>query len=139
MNHNTELSLRLGLAGTKILLVGGDTRPDTTARIQSSLNLAAVVHRPTRKSDASSWRFASALLAGCYSLVICARGLTRTQHGRDLHEFCRKLELPLLNCKHLPHPNIIIPAIVDARLTSPVLRRCEELKRSAVLLRGGEA
>ena len=139
MNHNPELSLRLGLADTKILLVGGDPRHEVAARIQSGLNLAAVVHRPTRKSDASSWRFASALKANCYSLVICARGLTRTQHGSDLHEFCRKLELPLLNCKRLPHPNIIIPAIVHARLTSSVLRRCEELKRSAVLLRGGEA
>ncbi len=138
MNHNTELSLRLGLAGTKILLVGGDPRHEVAARIQSSLNLAAVVHRPTRKSDASSWRFASALKAGGYSLVICARGLTRTQHGSDLHEFCRQLDLPLLDYTRLPNPNIIIPAIVHARLTSPVLRRCEELKRSARRLRGGE-
>ena len=137
MQQDQELSLRRALVGTTVLLIGGDPRPLAIERLEQGLELAAVVHRPTRKSDPSAWRFASALQAQAYGLVVCARGLTRTQHGRDLHEICRDLGLPLLNCNHIPHPNALVAGVVNARLTLSVQHRCEQLKRSASLLRGG--
>jgi hypothetical protein len=139
MQQDQELSLRHALAGTTVLLVGGDPHAPAVDRLKRELKLAAVVHRPTRKSDPSAWRFASALQAYGYGLVVCARGLTRTQHGRDLHETCRELGLPLLNCNHIPHPNTLVAGVVNARLTLPVMRRCEQLKQGGARLQGGAA
>lgn len=139
MNVHEESLIRCALVGMKLLLVGGDPRPNAVDNIETKLGLEEAIHCPTRKSDASAWRFASKLYTPRLALVVCARGLTRTQHGSDLHEWCRQLEIPLLNCNHLPHPNALIAAIATARLTSAVLRRCELLKTGVAVTIGGVA
>lgn len=139
MNVHEESLVRCALVDLKLLLVGGDPRPNAIKNIESKLGLEEAIHCPTRKSDASAWRFVSKLRTPRLALVVCARGLTRTQHGSDLHDWCRELEVPLLNCNHLPHPNALVAAIVNARLTNRVLRRCELLKAGATFASGGAA
>lgn len=139
MYVHEESSIRCALVDLKLLLVGGDPRPNAVENIERILRLEEAIHCPTRKSDASGWRFASKLRTPRLALVVCARGLTRTQHGSDLHDWCRELEIPLLNCNHLPHPNALIAAIVNARLTNAVLRRCEWLKTGVAVEIGGAA
>lgn len=125
-----ESLIRCALAGLNLLLVGGDSRPNAIENLESKLGLEEAIHCPTRKSDASARRFVSKLYTPRLALVVCARGLTRSQHGSDLHDWCRELKIPLLNCNHLPHPDALIAAIVKARLVGQVLRRCEMLKGS---------
>lgn len=139
MKVHEDPLIRRSLVDLKVLLVGGDPRPNAIERIKTALRLEAAIHCPTRKSDASVWRFAARLRTPGLALVVCARGLTRTQHGSDLHDRCRELKLPLLNCNHLPHPNTLVAGIINARLTGAVLRRCEALKSSASLSIGGAA
>ncbi len=139
MYRHEERGIRCALVGLKVLLVGGDPRPHAIEKIASSLGLDQAIHCPTRKSDPSAWRFLSKLRTPRLALVVCARGLTRTQHGVDLHELCRELGLPLLNCNHLPHPNALVAAIVIARLTRPLLQRCAQLKPAVAGLMGGVA
>ena len=139
MNANQDSRIRCAITGLRMLLVGGDPRPDCIQRIQTSLRLEEAIHCPTRKADASAWRFAPKLHTPRLALVICARGLTRTQHGNDLHDLCRRLDLPLLDCYHLPHPNAIIGGIVKARLTDAVLHRCMQVKSLESFAIGGAA
>jgi hypothetical protein len=139
MNPNPETRIRCAIAGLKVLLVGGDPRPDCIQRIQTSLRLEEAIHCPTRKRDASAWSFASKLCTPRLVLVVCARGLTRTQHGSHLHDQCRRLNVPLLDCYHLPHPNALIGGIVKARLTDAVLQRCMQLKSLESFVIGGAA
>lgn len=139
MHAHEEPQIRCALAGHKIVLVGGDPRPHSITRLESDLGLAAVIHCPTRKSDASAWRFLPKLRTDRLVLVVCARGLTRTQHGSELHALCRELGLPLLNCNHIPHPNALVAAIAKARLTSTLLARSARLKLRTAELIGGAA
>ncbi len=128
MHEHEEHLIRCALVDLKMILVGGDPRPNAIEKIESILGLDEAIHCPTRKSDASARRFASKLRTPRLALVVCARGLTRTQHGADLHALCRELGLPLLNCNHLPHPNALVAAVAKARLTRALLERCAQLK-----------
>ncbi len=137
MQENDLYLIRCALAGLKVILVGGDPRPNAILKIKLSLGLDDAIHCPTRKSDASAWRFASKLSLPRLALVVCARGLTRSQHGADLHALCRKLGIPLLNCRHLPHPNALVAAAANAKLTDIVLKRCKQLKAGCFTAIGG--
>ena len=137
MYGHEEQQIRCALVDLKMILVGGDPRPNAIEKLKSSLGLDEAIHCPTRKSDASAWRFSSKLRTPRLALVVCVRGLTRTQHGRDLHAMCRRLGLPLLNCSHLPHPNALVAAVAKARLTHTLLQRCAQLKRGIAQLIGG--
>jgi len=139
MNEIEAHQIRSSLAGTRVLVVGGDPCPKTIQRIESCLRLDRAIHCPTRKSDASSRRFQSRLHDPRLALVVCARGLTRTQHGADLHALCRDLQLPLLNCNHIPHPNAIVAAVAVARLTKALADRCAAIKGCAACVIGGAA
>lgn len=139
MNEHEEQQIRCALTGLKILLVGGDPRPNAIQKIETSLGLDEAIHCPTRKTDASAWRFLPKLRTTGLVLVVCARGLTRTQHGADLHVLCRNLGVPLLNCNHLPHPNALVAGIANARLTRALLERCAQLKPRLAVVIGGAA
>ncbi|MBX3388626.1 MAG: hypothetical protein KF691_04140 [Phycisphaeraceae bacterium] len=139
MNEREEQQIRCALTGLKIVLVGGDPRPMLIENIQANLGLQKAVHCPTRKTDASSWRFLPKLHISGLALVVCARGLTRTQHGVDLHALCRESRIPLLDCHRLPHPNALVAAIVRARLTPAVLARCAQLTSCVAEVIGGAA
>lgn len=139
MNDREEQQIRCALTGLTIVLVGGDPRPNAIEKIRVSLGLDEAIHCPTRKTDASAWRFLPKLRTTGLALVVCARGLTRTQHGADLHVLCRELGVPLLNCNHIPHPNALVAATAKARLTRAVLERCAQLKPRLVEVIGGAA
>lgn len=128
MNKHIEQQLRHALAGHVVAVIGGDPRPGQIRRIESQLGFKEVVHCTTNRRDASSRRFAHVIHRSDIALVICARGLTRTQHGLDLHALCRRMGIPLLNCNHIPHPNSVLAGIVSARLTDVVLARCDEVR-----------
>lgn len=139
MKAHEEQQIRSALTGLMILLVGGDPRPNAIEKIHSNLGLDEAIHCPTRKTDASAWRFLPKLHTPGLALVVCARGLTRSQHGADLHTLCRELGVPLLNCNHIPHPNALVAAIVKARLHRSVLERCAHLKLRLAEELGGAA
>lgn len=127
MLKQEEVLVRGALAGRAMLVVGGDLRPEATGRLKADLDLGQIVHRPTRKSDASSRCYRSALFSKDLALVVCARGLCRTQHGRDLHRLCRALNIPLVNFFHIPHPAALVAAVVAHRLVGALVRRCEQI------------
>jgi len=136
MDDQEAQQIRAALKGTRMLIVGGDPSPKTIQRLKSSLSLRQVIHCPTRKSDASARRFQFRLHDQYIALVVCARGLTRTEHGKTLHALCRGLEVPLLNCYHIPHPNNLVASIAKARLTMPLVEHCAFIKNAAVRVIG---
>lgn len=137
MKSQEEQQICCALVGLKCVLVGGDPRPKAVKRLESVLGFSEVIHCATRKGDASASRFVTKLRTARLVLVICARGLTRTQHGADLHVLCRKFGVPLLDFNHIPHPNAVVPAIMNARLTRAVVDRSVRVKRADVI--GGAA
>lgn len=139
MNDQEEQQIRTTLKGTRVLIVGGDSCHKTIQRLESLLKLKQAIHCPTRKSDASARRFQYRLHDRHLALVVCARGLTRTQHGSTLHALCRNLKVPLLNCYHIPHPNRLVASIAKAQLTRHLVERCALIKCTAVRVIGGAA
>lgn len=133
MLKQQEAMVRCALAGRVLLVVGGDPRPEAIGRLKAELHLGEILHCPTRKSDASSRAYRSALFSKNLALVVCARGLCRTQHGKDLHGLCRDLDIPLLDCFRIPHPAALVAAVLVNRLVGAVVRRCERDERSKVL------
>lgn len=128
MMSNTQAGVLRALRGFTVLVVGGEPRFQVIDRLKQELGLATVIHAPTRKNDPSSRRFASKLYEPSLAFVVCARGLSRTQHGRDLHDKCRELGLPLVNCGHLPHPNALMALIESRRLATQIIARCVGLR-----------
>jgi len=138
--YNNEESLILRALGDLILLLaGGNLRPHAVRNIRARFNLPLAICCPTQKSAASPRSFESKLYTPRLALVVCARGLTRTQHGRVLREMCRKLGLALLDSNHNPHPNVLIAAVVGERFIDPVLGRYKLLKPGFTCLIGGAA
>jgi len=134
MGTEREVRLREALRDLAVLVVGGDPRADHIDRLRIQLGLGEVIHCPTRKSDPTAACFRAALGDRRLVLVICARGLCRTQHGRSLHDLCRRLGLPLLDCNRIPHPNAVIGTLLERGIDIAVVRRS-----FAVRLRGGAA
>jgi len=71
-------------------------------------------------------------------LVVCVRGLCRTQHGKDLHDLCRRLNLPLLDQGRIPHPNQLVASLASCPVGLAVLKRAEAL-RAHLRGKGGAA
>lgn len=137
MFDKEHIAIRRALASVKVLLIGGDPRPDTIAKLKSSLDLSELIHCPTRRSDPSSRSFEYKLYTSDIALVVCARGLTRTQHGATLHRICREQKLPLLNCNHIPNVHSLVSGIAKARLTPHLVRRSQALTSLAIRSKGG--
>lgn len=95
------------------MVIGGDARDPALERLAHALGLSAVVHCPTRKTDASASSFEAALQRPGISLVLWLSGLTRTSHGRKIRELCARFGLPWLPFRRIPHPNALL-ARLDA-------------------------
>jgi hypothetical protein len=124
--HMTAATLdlaRRALIGGTILVVGGDRRDASIARLKTALRLKEVVHRETRESDASSKRFASALSLPGVLLAVAVRGHSRTHHAQELHRMARAIGLPVIDCYHIPHPNRLANDIERLRLLDSIARR----------------
>jgi hypothetical protein len=123
MNTSTCQHILRALRGQTIIVIGGDRRDEAIERLQRTFDLFDVVHRPTRKSDASPQRFTAALRRSNVVLAIALRGLLRTHHGKQLHTICRLLGIPLIDCFHIPHPNKLMAEIVHLRLLDVIMNR----------------
>jgi hypothetical protein len=104
------------LNGQKIVIVGGDRREPALIRLRDAFAFEEVIHCCTRKVDASPRAFQSSLQLPDILLVVCARGLLRTHHGKQLHQMCRRLGIPFVDTFHFPHPNALLARIEDLRL-----------------------
>ncbi len=117
-----DLVLRALIGGT-ILVVGGDRRDASIARLKTALHLKEVVHCETRESDASARRFAAALAKPGVLLAVAVRGHSRTHHAQELHRLGRAIGLPVIDCYHIPHPNRLANDIERLRLLDSIARR----------------
>ena len=133
-----ESLLRRAMSGFDILLVGGERRPEAINRLKSALGLRDGVHCATRRVDPSTHCFASALRNPELVLVVCIRGLCRTQHGKDLRAMCRQAGLPWLDTTRIPHPRQLLATLAVGPVGKAVLHRAACL-RGRTVLRGGAA
>lgn len=114
--------IRAALRGQTLLVVGGDRRQEQLARLRNALEVE-VIYCPTRRSDASSRAFRCQINRNGIVLVVCVVGLCRTDHCRKLHQLCRQLGIPWIDCHRIPHPNALEAAIEERRLASAITRR----------------
>lgn len=89
------------------MVIGGDPRDPALDRLARAFELSAVVHCPTRRTDASASSFEPTLQRRDISLVLWLSGLTRTSHGRKIRELCARFGLPWLPFRRIPHPNAL--------------------------------
>lgn len=136
--RDLECLIRRAIAGLDILVVGGDHRPQATKRLEAQLHLRSAQHCPTRRSDPTAACYQRALREPDLVLVVCVRGLCRTQHGKDLHDHCRWLDLPLLDQGRIPHPNQLVASLAHCPVGLAVLKRAEVL-RAHLRGKGGAA
>lgn len=129
---NTNISALFGaLHGLDIAIVGGDPRDAQITRLQRDYALNSVVHCPTRQGDPSPRKFEAALHRPGIVLAIWLCGLSRTNHGKQLRAICKGLDIPWLNCPHIPHPNLLAALVHDHRLLDAILRRRSYLLTTA--------
>lgn len=139
MEHgDPESLLRQAMRGFDVLLVGGERRHEALERLRSTLGLRNVVHCATRRVDPSARRFASALCNPALVLVVCIRGLCRTQHGKDVRAMCRQRGLPWLDTSRIPHPRQLLATLAAGPVSKVVLQRSACLRHRTVE-RGGAA
>jgi hypothetical protein len=106
--HSQPVSLHVSaLRGGTLVVIGGDARDPALDRLARALELSAVVHCSTRKTDASASSFEATLQRPGISLVLWLSGLTRTSHGRKTRELCARFGLPWLPFRRIPHPNAL--------------------------------
>ena len=121
--YDTISSLRGALEGLDIAIVGGDPRDAQVDRLRRTFALHDVVHRPTRQTDPSPRAFEAALNRPRVALAIWLCGLSRTNHGRQLRAICNRLDVPWLDCPHVPHPNKLAARVHDLRLIEAIAER----------------
>ncbi len=97
MFSDSENPIRAALRGQRVLIIGGDRRETAVARLARDLELAEVVHCPTRESDASPRRFETQFRSPDFVLVIWVLGLSRTHHGIQVHRLCREHGVPWID------------------------------------------
>ena len=125
----TEQRIRCLLRAQKLLIVGGDLREHAVQRLREDLELRDIVHCPTRQSDSSARSFASQLHAPDILLVVWVCGLSRTNHGAILHQQCRRLALPWVDCKRIPHPRTLVADVERLSLVVALQARHEFVAR----------
>jgi hypothetical protein len=125
----TEQRIRSLFHNQKLLIVGGDHREHAVQRLRDDLELSDVVHCPTRQSDSSARSFASQLHAPDILLVVWVCGLSRTNHGAVLHQQCRRLALPWVDCLRIPHPHTLVADIERLHLVAALQARHEFVAR----------
>lgn len=123
MSNDSETSIRAALRGQRLLVIGGDPREKAIARLARDLELAEVVHCPTRQSDASPRRFESQFRAPDFVLVVWVLGLSRTHHGIHVHRLCREAGLPWIDCWRIPNAGVLIAQIARLGVLAAIQRR----------------
>lgn len=97
-----------------IAIVGGDPLEPARQRLERGLG-ARVVHFPSRENDASPRCFAK-LASQPFDLIVWIIGRTRHAHGDFIRATARRLGIPYLPFKSIPHPNRLLQEFVDRRL-----------------------
>jgi len=123
MFENQRSLVRSVLRGQKIIVVGGDRREGALARLAAAFDLSGVIHCRTRKTDASPRCFESRLHDPRVALVIWVAGLSRTNHGEQLHLRCRALGIPWVDCFRIPHPNALAARVAELHLLNAIRDR----------------
>lgn len=127
------------LEGQKIVIVGGDRREHALLRLRDAFALEEVIHCCTRKIDASPRAFQSSVQLPDVLLVVCVRGLSRTHHGKQLHQMCRQRGIPFVDTFRIPHPNALLVRIAQLRLWSALEARREHILANRKRNLGGAA
>jgi hypothetical protein len=109
-----QLSVHHPLSPKSIAIVGGDPREPARRRLEHEFG-ACVVHFPSRENDASSRCFAK-FAHQAFDLIVWIFGRSRHAHGDFIRAAARKLGIPCLPFKSIPHPNRLRQELVDRRL-----------------------
>lgn len=135
--NNNQSPLYRALNGLNLTIVGGDARRESLARLKKDFALDRVVHCPTKRTDPSSRCFDRALRSSGVVLVVWVLGLSRTNHGKQLHALCRILGIPWVDTFRIPHPHSLEARVDELRLISAIERRREVLIAASSRLVGG--
>lgn len=95
------------LRGGTLVVIGGDLRAHALERLELAFSFSGIIHCPTRQTDSSAFRFEAVLRRSDISLVLWLSGLTRSSHGRAIRDMCRRLGIPYLPFRRIPHPNAL--------------------------------
>ena len=109
-----HFSVHPPLRAKAIAIVGGDPREPARQRLERELGVR-VVHFPTRENDASPRCFAK-FASQAFDLIVWIIGRTRHAHGEFIRDAARRLGIPYLPFKSIPHPNRLRQELVDRRL-----------------------
>ncbi|MBI5853014.1 MAG: hypothetical protein HZB39_18545 [Planctomycetes bacterium] len=135
----TEQRIRSLFRAQMLLIVGGDHREQAVQRLRDDLELRDVVHCPTRQSNSSARSFASQLHAPDILLVVWVCGLSRTNHGRVVHQQCRGPALPWIDCMRIPHPHTLVAEIERLHLVAALRARHDLVAQIGFGPNGGAA
>lgn len=112
--NDRHFSVHPPLRPKAIAIVGGDPREPARQRLERDLG-ARVVHFPSRENDASPRCFAK-FASQAFDLIVWIIGRTRHAHGDFIRDAARRLGIPYLPFKSIPHPNRLRQELVDRRL-----------------------
>ena len=105
------------LDGRRVLIVGGDCRPEQLRRLRAAFPATEFSWRPTRQSNASLEAFEQQIAQCDFSVVIIIYGLARTAHTKGARRLCSMLHKPLLWCRR-PTVAAVVRALTDSRVAA---------------------
>lgn len=107
-------SVAAELRGKRVLIVGGDCRPNQLQRLRRTLPETEFVWHPTRQSDPSFEGLERLVTRSNVHVVMVVHGLTRTAHSKAVRRLCSSHAKPLIWCWR-PTPTAIVRAFCSRR------------------------
>ena len=112
--RNDNVAVQKLLRGKRLLIVGGDPRPQHVQRIQMTLGFSAVEWIETRSSDPLGRKAVGAVEQSRADIVIVLIGLVRHAHAKRLSATCKESGTLLVRYRgKSPHPNGIAVAVTN--------------------------
>lgn len=105
------------MAGRRVLIIGGDCRPEQLERLQAAFPTTEFIWRPTRQSDASLTAFEHLIARPDVAVIIVLHGLARTAHTKGTRRLCSGIHKPLLWCRR-PTVAAVVRALTGARVAA---------------------
>ncbi|MGD9791771.1 MAG: hypothetical protein AB7K52_15435 [Phycisphaerales bacterium] len=105
------------LAGRRVLIIGGDCRPEQLRRLQAAFPTTEFIWRSTRQSDASLDAFEHLVARSDVAMVIVLHGLARTAHTKGTRRLCSGIHKPLLWCRR-PTVAAVVRALTGPRVAA---------------------
>lgn len=121
--------VRALLRGRKIIVVGGQPRPENIQNLRAALALLHVQHCTSSRHDASPRSYAKHIEHDDAVLVVVLCGASRTHQVHDTHQRCRRLCVPFIDCDKIPNANLLLHMIVELELLAALEQRVADINR----------